>query len=461
MPIEIQCPGCRQRFRAQDHLLGKTVKCRCGTLLQIPKPAPQPPANDMGLDLDDALGSLSEMPLGSVPYDNLAPYQAPGSAPQSRGAVGKAEGGGSLKTDALIALAVSAAIFVLVCGGGLGMAGWYISTHPVPGATAEQRGAALGTGLGTLIAILLAIVWLPVGIRHAQRLERKKARQAAQRPGTLPSAARPRTNNRNLLIGLGIGGGVLALLLVLGIIFAVSAARKAARRAEIAKKMNDPAWREKYLGEKQGWRDYTDSTIGHGFSIELPNPPKKQLKNVGGAGMIWVVSAERPNETFSVTPVKVLMGLSAEQAAAMRGSVQQAAAALQARVTSQRDISVGEFSGVEFDYESLSGQKSFSGRIRMVATANTMFEIGWIVSPPAPANADVERFMNSFQLPDTAAKPKTEVELGRAMPPINLPSIAPRRLPTFEEVQARMEAERNSSSASPPAEPSPSLPREP
>jgi len=35
-----------------------------------------------------------------------------------------------------------------------------------------------------------------------------------------------------------------------------------------------------------------------------------------------------------------------------------------------------EFAGTEFDYESLAGQKSFSGRIRLFATSNMLFQVG-------------------------------------------------------------------------------------
>jgi hypothetical protein len=41
MPLVVRCPGCNTQHQVQDALRGKSAKCRCGTVIQIPAgPAP-------------------------------------------------------------------------------------------------------------------------------------------------------------------------------------------------------------------------------------------------------------------------------------------------------------------------------------------------------------------------------------------------------------------------------------
>lgn len=229
--------------------------------------------------------------------------------------------------------------------------------------------------------------------------------------GNSPAQARsPASGNRKLWIGLGIGGGVLALLLI-GVVFVVSAVKKQVRRAEVRKMMQDPQWRERVLGEKQGWQMYTDSSPVYGFSVELPNPPIKQHQGFAAGGTQWIVMAHRDKETFSVVTVRPAMGIDSGQSEQLRNSANQVAAGMKARVTSQRPVTLGEFAGTEFDYESLAGQKSFSGRIRLFATSNMLFQVGWMASPRAAVTDDVARFLDSFSLPETAESPREPLRM--------------------------------------------------
>lgn len=307
----------------------------------------------------------------------------------------------------------------------------YIGAHPVAGATREQRAAAMGTGLGTLFSFFFAIPWITVAIRHVQRRAKQPIRQTSSTaPSSQPigyggygpahTKAKPTAQgNRNLWIGLGVGGGVCALLLVLGIAFIVSAVKKQARRAEVRKMMQDPEWREKHLGEKQGWQTYTDASPLYGFSVELPNPPIKQHQGFAAGGTQWIVMAHRDKETYSVVTIRPALGVDSQQAEQLLRSADQVAVGMQARVTSQRPVTVGGVAGTEFVYESLADKKSFNGRIRLFATSNMIFQVGWMVSPRAPLTSDVTRFLDSFQLPESVElpKPPTRLEMNYTPPP--------------------------------------------
>ncbi len=61
-----------------------------------------------------------------------------------------------------------------------GVSIWYIVSNPVAGATAEQRGAMLGSGVGTVTVIGFAAIWLPFAYKVGQ--ERRKAAALAARP---------------------------------------------------------------------------------------------------------------------------------------------------------------------------------------------------------------------------------------------------------------------------------------
>ena len=44
VPITLGCPSCSKRFKARGESAGKRVKCKCGTMLQVPThgAVPQP-----------------------------------------------------------------------------------------------------------------------------------------------------------------------------------------------------------------------------------------------------------------------------------------------------------------------------------------------------------------------------------------------------------------------------------
>lgn len=61
---------------------------------------------------------------------------------------------------------------VVVLAVGIGMI-IYIGTHPVPGATVEQRSQMAGSGVGFVAALGYAGIWLPFAFKKGQ--ERRKA----------------------------------------------------------------------------------------------------------------------------------------------------------------------------------------------------------------------------------------------------------------------------------------------
>src|SRR4051794_23735302 len=71
---------------------------------------------------------------------------------------------------------------LLACGGsGVGL--WYITTHRIPGVSAEQRAAQLGQGAGPVTLIGYAAIWLPyayqVGKKRREEKERQEERERA------------------------------------------------------------------------------------------------------------------------------------------------------------------------------------------------------------------------------------------------------------------------------------------
>lgn len=60
---------------------------------------------------------------------------------------------------------------VIVLGIGIGMI-IYIGTHPVSGATVEQRSQMAGSGVGFVAALGYAAIWLPFGFKKGQEKRR-------------------------------------------------------------------------------------------------------------------------------------------------------------------------------------------------------------------------------------------------------------------------------------------------
>jgi hypothetical protein len=263
-------------------------------------------------------------------------------------------------------------------------------------------------------------------------------------PSQLATTARSRPgqridprSRRKLIIGF-IAGGAL-LVSAVGIWGALSFVKKAIRRAEVRKKMQDPAWREKYLGEKQGWQTYTDSNPQSGFSVLLPGPPKKQSQGFTAGGPQWIVMAHLPQQTFSVVTVRPALGINSEQASQIVHAADMVAAGMKAQVTSQHPVTLGQFHGIEFDFQSLPGEKSYSGRVRVFVTAHMICQVGWMASPKAPVHSDVTRFLDSFALATTAELPKPPVGVPFEMPKAPSFNFEP---PTAENLLEKAAAER-------------------
>ena len=210
-------------------------------------------------------------------------------------------------------------------------------------------------------------------------------------------------SRRKFVVGIIAGGVALGVLVCGGGSWMVaSALKKAARRARARQMVQDPQWRERVLGEKQGWQTYADANPLYGFSAEFPNRPVKQSQGFTAAGPQWIVMAHRPQQTFSVVTINAVREL--DPTAVLAGA-EVIAAGMNARVTSQRPVTQGERPGLEFDYESLPGEKSFSGRIRVFATTRALHQVGWMPSPRAPVDDDVARFLDSFRLAGAEASP--------------------------------------------------------
>lgn len=60
---------------------------------------------------------------------------------------------------------------VIVLGIGIGMI-IYIGTHPVSGATVEQRSQMAGSGVGFVAALGYAAIWLPFAFKKGQERRR-------------------------------------------------------------------------------------------------------------------------------------------------------------------------------------------------------------------------------------------------------------------------------------------------
>src|SRR5437773_7972663 len=52
MPILLQCPACGQQYRLQDTMAGKTAKCKCGQVINVPLPR-----TDAGSALEEVLNA--------------------------------------------------------------------------------------------------------------------------------------------------------------------------------------------------------------------------------------------------------------------------------------------------------------------------------------------------------------------------------------------------------------------
>jgi hypothetical protein len=63
---------------------------------------------------------------------------------------------------------------------------WYVTTHPVAGASSDQRAAMIGSGLGVVACIGYAVLWMPlaakVGARRRAERERKRKGKSRKRP---------------------------------------------------------------------------------------------------------------------------------------------------------------------------------------------------------------------------------------------------------------------------------------
>jgi hypothetical protein len=270
---------------------------------------------------------------------------------------------------------------------------------------------------------------------------------AAHQLATTASRARPgqRTDpatRRKLIIGLiaasgllVVGGGIWGVVLLV---------KREVRRAQVRKMMEDPVWREKILGEKQGWQTFTDSNPQTGFSVLLPGPPKQQSQPFTAVGAQRSVMAHLPQQTFSVETVRPTLAINSEQAEQIVNAPDIVAAGMKAQVTSQRPVTLGQFTGIEFDFKSLAGEKSFSGRVRVFVTAHMIYQVGWMASPQAPIHNDVTRFLDSFSLAATVELPKPPVGVQFEMPKV--PSFKS-EIPTYDELMKKAAAERAAAEA--------------
>ncbi|MFM8933833.1 MAG: hypothetical protein ACKOS8_18365 [Gemmataceae bacterium] len=74
---------------------------------------------------------------------------------------------------------------VVVLAVGVGMI-IYIGTHPVPGATVEQRSQKAGSGTGFVAALGYAGIWLPFAFKKGQdkrKMRDKVSAVSKKRPG--------------------------------------------------------------------------------------------------------------------------------------------------------------------------------------------------------------------------------------------------------------------------------------
>src|SRR5689334_13399139 len=59
--VKFNCPNCRREYRWKPELAGKQAKCKCGTLIKVPRTPPPPPApkDDAG-GMDDLYALAAE-----------------------------------------------------------------------------------------------------------------------------------------------------------------------------------------------------------------------------------------------------------------------------------------------------------------------------------------------------------------------------------------------------------------
>lgn len=85
-----------------------------------------------------------------------------------------------LKT-ALIATGLWTAVIVVLAG----VVIWYIGSHPVPGASKQDRASQAGGGLGVLAGIGYGCIWLPyaaaIGKQKRKAREKAKASKKSQK----------------------------------------------------------------------------------------------------------------------------------------------------------------------------------------------------------------------------------------------------------------------------------------
>src|SRR5947209_3279826 len=66
-------------------------------------------------------------------------------------------------------------VWTLLAIAGSAVAIWYITTHPVPGASTDKRAGQLGQGIGTLMTFGYVAIWVPYLMRLSkQRREERR-----------------------------------------------------------------------------------------------------------------------------------------------------------------------------------------------------------------------------------------------------------------------------------------------
>jgi HAMP domain-containing protein len=246
------------------------------------------------------------------------------------------------------------------------------------------------------------------------------------------ASGRRRPSNRTILVaGLAIGGVIAVAILV---VVVVQAVRREAARQEVQKMMQSPEFREKVLGEKQGWQVHQNA-LG-GYSVEMPGPPKGRPRTINsptGPVAVEVVTADRgKDETFSVARLPQFSPVSAPTAEALlQGGIDTLVANMKARVVTRRSFQVEGFPAIEADYEGNDRGRTFSGRVWVIVTGSALYEVGWIVSPPKPLNDESKRFFASFKFTTPPFALMPEMPAPAIPAPPTFPTLPQRPPPTM------------------------------
>lgn len=262
---------------------------------------------------------------------------------------------------------------------------------------------------------------------------------------------------KGLKIGLAVGGVVLALAVVgfvgLALLLpAVQAARNAARRAA---ERNDAAQAEIAAGQSSSspgggsssgptggsslaWRTY--NAAGDGYSIEFPAAPveKSQSQNTAyGNVELKIVQAAMPDgAVFQATSTRLPAFPDGESTTGelgrtmLEGGVKGMVERLPGgRLLSSSTVDKGRYPGREALLTMTAGGTQGEGHFRIYLSATHIYQIGWLGPQGKKPQADVDRFLNSFNI---TSPPPDAAPAGRAdpgMPPLAQPGGIPGGFP--------------------------------